>query len=386
MISIVQQRRQKLAQLKAQHQYRQCSISDSPQQREMLINGKKVLNFAGNNYLGLANHPKIRQAFIEGVKKWGTGSGAAHLINGHSKAHQQLEEELAEFTGRSRALLFSSGYMANLAILGALYDKQFTLFSDKLNHASLIDASLACTASKKRFRHTDPKHLQQLWQKADTPYRAIISDAVFSMDGDIAPLRDYLQLITPGQDEMMIDDAHGFGVLGKQGAGTCQHFGLSQQQVPVYMATLGKAAGCSGAFVAASEEVIESIINFGRSYIFTTASPPALAEACRQSIQLIKSESWRREKLQQNIHFFQQYSRQLGLSILDSVTAIQGVIITENKKLLQIKEQLFNQGFLVAAIRPPTVPQGTSRLRITLSCDHKTQQIQLLLDILDRLR
>ncbi len=386
MISIEQQRRQKLEELKAQHQYRQCGISDSPQQLEMIINGKKVLNFASNNYLGLANHPKIRQAFIDGIKKWGSGSGAAHLINGHSKAHQRLEEELAEFTGRPRALLFSSGYMANLAILGALYNKHFTLFSDKLNHASLIDASKACAANSKRFRHGNLQHLQQLWHKADTPYRAIITDAVFSMDGDIAPLQDYLKLLNSGQDEIMIDDAHGFGVLGKQGAGTCEQLGLSPQQIPVYMATLGKAAGCFGAFVAASEEIIETIINFGRSYIFTTASPPALAQACRLSIQLIKSESWRREKLQENIHFFQQYSQKLGLTILNSSTAIQGVIISDNKKLLQIKAQLFNKGFLLAAIRPPTVPQGTSRLRITLSSEHKTDQIKVLLDLLARLR
>ena len=379
-------RQTKLNELKKAHAYRSRMVSESPQQAHQVLNGKKVINFASNDYLGLANHPKIKQAYQQGVDSWGVGSGAAHLINGHSQAHQQLEEALAEFTNRPRALLFSSGYSANLALLNSLYDKNCTLYQDKLNHASLIDAGLSSAATFKRYKHKDTQHLQTLLQAKQTSQHAIITDGVFSMDGDIAPLNKLASIAQQHNAELVIDDAHGFGVLGKTGAGSCEHFALTAEQAPVYMATLGKAVGCYGAFVAGSETLIETLINQARNYIFTTATPPALAEAARESLNIIQSESWRRDKLNDNIQFFKNLSQQKGLETIASDTAIQPIIIGDNERLLYIKQQLFEKGFLIGAIRPPTVPKGTARIRITLTAEHEQKDIQVLLDLLEQFR
>jgi len=379
-------RQTKLNELKKAHAYRSRMVSESPQQAHQVLNGKKVINFASNDYLGLANHPKIKQAYHQGVDSWGVGSGAAHLINGHSQAHQLLEEALAEFTNRPRALLFSSGYSANLALLNSLYDKNCTLYQDKLNHASLIDAGLSSAATFKRYKHKNTQHLQTLLQANQTSQHAIITDGVFSMDGDIAPLNKLASIAQQHYAELVIDDAHGFGVLGKTGAGSCEHFALTAEQAPVYMATLGKAVGCYGAFVAGSETLIETLINQARNYIFTTATPPALAEAARESLNIIQSESWRRDKLNDNIQFFKNLSQQKGLETIASDTAIQPIIIGDNERLLYIKQQLFEKGFLIGAIRPPTVPKGTARIRITLTAEHEQKDIQVLLDLLEQFR
>ncbi len=382
MSAFEQQRRLLLQQLKKDHAYRSRLVCASPQQNLQNIAGKNCINFAGNDYLGLANHPLIKQAFKQGVDDFGVGSGAAHLINGHSQAHHALELELAEFCNRPRALLFSSGYMANLAVLTTLYNKNVTVFQDKLNHASLIDAGQNSQAQLKRYKHKDLNHLQQLINLSDNPQHAIVTDGVFSMDGDLAPLKNLVTLAKQYQAELMIDDAHGFGVLGKNGGGICQHLNLSVKDVPIYMATLGKAVGCFGAFVAGSETLIETLINNARQYIFTTATPPALAQAARQSLQLIKTEHWRREKLNDNIAYFKQYCAQVGVNTLPSDTAIQPIIIADKEHLLTTKQNLFNNGFLVGAVRPPTVAKNASRLRITLNTNHDVNQIKKLVEML----
>ncbi len=378
-----------LQQRREQGLYRRRQVMESAQSVEPLINGKKLLSFCSNDYLGLANHPDIKQAFIEATERFGVGSGSAHLVNGHSQLHHDCEQKLAEFTGRERALLFSTGYMANLAITSALLSRNDFVFQDKLNHASLIDSAQLSRAKFLRYSHNDLIQLQQQLQQAqqDKPEarRLIMTDAVFSMDGDCADITEMAELAQQSASWLMIDDAHGFGVLGETGAGLCEAEHLNQQQVPILMATLGKAVGVSGAFVAGSDVLIETLIQRARSYIFTTASPPAVSAAVMKSIDLIKNEHWRREKLQHNIHYFRQQAALHEIALMPSDTAIQPVVIGDNHACLSISQQLFEQGVHVAAIRPPTVPEGSARLRITLSAAHEFSHIDHLLKTLSGL-
>jgi len=299
-----------LQHLKQQSLYRQRKITEGPQQVHLHSNGKKVLSFCSNDYLGLANHPDIAQALKKGVDTYGVGSGAAHLVSGHSRAHHELEEALAEYTGRSRALLFSTGYMANLGIVNALMGKGDTVFQDKLNHASLIDASLLSSSFSgsllKRYRHNDMVSLTTLLEKnhSEDSRKLIMSDSVFSMDGDLAPVSQLSSICQKHDAWLMLDDAHGFGVLGKNGAGVAEEYSLDQEQLPIYMATLGKAMGVFGAFVAGSDALIEMLIQKSRSFIYTTAMPPALAQATLMSLKVAQQESWRRDKLKQLIQQF----------------------------------------------------------------------------------
>ncbi len=369
-----------LEEKKRQHRYRKRRIINSPQQAEIIFENKKVISFCSNDYLGFANHPLLKQATCDAIKKHGVGSGSAHLVNGHTMAHHQLEQELAEFTGYPRAILFSTGYMANLGLCQALLDKNDFVFEDRLNHASLIDGGLISGARFQRYLHNDVNSLQQKISKVEktTAEKLILTDGVFSMDGDIANLPALATLCKTSDSWLMVDDAHGFGTLGETGKGCLQHFSLNSSDVPIYMATLGKAMGTAGAFIAGSEALIETIIQQARTYIYTTAMPAAIAEATRCSLKLLQNEPEHLQKLKHNITYFRNCCEQLGLNIESSQTAIQPLIIGDEKQTVSISQQLFDAGFLVTAIRPPTVPKGTSRLRITLSARHTHTHIDAL--------
>ncbi|VAW53386.1 8-amino-7-oxononanoate synthase [hydrothermal vent metagenome] len=366
---------------KKQHRYRTRRITKSPQQIEMKIDNHEVISFCSNDYLGLANNAQIKQATIDAIHDFGVGSGAAHLVNGHSIVHHQLEEELAEFTGYPRAILFSTGYMANLGLCQALVEKGDYVFEDRLNHASLIDGGRISGARLQRYLHNDVANLKQKFKKTDSASeKLVLTDGVFSMDGDVAELPALSKLCKKNKSWLMVDDAHGFGTLGETGKGCLQHFSLDGNDVPIYMATLGKAMGTAGAFIAGSEELIETIIQKSRTYIYTTAMPAAIAEATRYSLHIIQNESRHLNNLNNNISYFRNCCLESSLPIEDSFTAIQPIIIGDDYETLQISQALFERGFLVTAIRPPTVPEGTSRLRITLSAKHTHEHIDQLIN------
>ena len=344
------------------------------------VEGKALVNFCSNDYLGLASHPEIAAALKAGVDQYGTGSGASHLISGHSSAHQQLEDQLAEFTGRPRALLFSTGYMANMGVINALVGRHDLVLEDQLNHASLLDGGHLSRADYKRYKHNNLQQLEYLLGNSTASHKLIVTDGVFSMDGDLAPLPQLSELAAQHNGWLMVDDAHGMGVLGATGAGLVEQQGLSVEQVPVLMGTLGKSFGTFGAFIAGSEALIETLIQFARTYIYTTALPPAIAAASSASLAIVRREHWRREHLQSLIRRFRSGAQQLGLQLMDSQTPIQPVLINNDQLVMQINQQLRSRGFMVGAIRPPTVPAGSGRLRITLSANHSHQQIDQLLD------
>ena len=369
-----------------QHLYRRRRTTSGVQGPELLVDGRPKLLFCSNDYLGLAGHPEVVAALHKGADTYGVGSGAAHLISGHSYAHHALEEELADFTGRARALLFSTGYMANQGAVTALLGKGDSIYQDRLNHASLIDAGILSRASFKRFPHADMGALQRQLVGHRQGEAMVVSDGVFSMDGDLAPLDTMSALCQEHTAWLMVDDAHGFGVLGKSGAGTLEHFNLDTQCVPLLMGTLGKALGTFGAFVAGSEELIETLIQCSRSYVYTTALPPAVAEATRASLRLVKSESWRRERLGQLIDRFRTAVTQMGLPLMDSPTPIQPILAGTSEQALAWSGRLEQQGILVSAIRPPTVPEGGARLRITLSAAHSDGHLDRLLEALAGLK
>ncbi|GFO72006.1 8-amino-7-oxononanoate synthase [Bathymodiolus japonicus methanotrophic gill symbiont] len=373
----------KLDDLKQASLYRSRRMIESAQGVVLQVEGRKVLNFCSNDYLGLANNPEVIASFKQAADQYGVGSGSAHLVCGHGREHHELEEELADFTGRERALLFSTGYMANLGVITALMDKGDVIYQDRLNHASLLDGGLMSGARFKRYLHADVENLQQKMQSHSLGQKAmIVTDGVFSMDGDFAPL-DKLSVLAQRQHAyLMVDDAHGFGVLGSNGAGLVEQYQLSQQQVPVLVGTLGKAFGASGAFVAGSDALIETIIQQARSYIYTTALPPAIAAATRASLHFVRQDSWRRDKLKMLVRRFQAGARQIGLALMPSASAIQPIVLGDSLKAVQASDYLFAQGFWVSAIRPPTVPLGSARLRITFSALHDEQHVDQLLSAL----
>ncbi len=344
-----------------------------------------MLAFCSNDYLGLAGHPEVIAALQRGAATYGVGSGAAHLVTGHSKAHHELEAELAEFTGRPRALLFSTGYMANQGVITALLGRNDHIYQDRLNHASLLDAGLLSRARSRRFPHRDVAALQQQMLQQQSGEALVASDGVFSMDGDIAPLPELVRVCREQGAWLLVDDAHGLGVLGDQGRGSLDHFGLGLADVPVLMGTLGKAFGTFGAFVAGSDELIETLIQGARSYVFTTALPPAVAEATRASLALVRKEAWRRERLQNLIARFRQGAAALGLPLMASETPIQPILAGTAEQALAWSRRLEREGILVSAIRPPTVPEGAARLRVTLSAAHTRGQLDRLLSALARL-
>ncbi|WP_267226022.1 8-amino-7-oxononanoate synthase [Dyella silvae] len=347
--------------------------------------GRRLLSFCSNDYLGLAQHPALIDALKRAADDNGVGSGSAHLICGHRTAHAELEEALAAWTGRERALLFSTGYMANLGVMQALLQRDDLCVQDKLNHACLLDGAQLAGAELKRYPHADVEAAaRQLASHTDTA-ALLATDGVFSMDGDIAPLGDLAALCRQENATFMVDDAHGLGVLGAQGEGSVTAAGLGQNEVPVLMATLGKALGCSGAFVAGSAALIDGLVQSARTYIYTTAMPPALAAATLAAVTLAQTESWRRNKLHTLIARFRQGAAQLGLPLMPSPTAIQPLLLGDARMALDASEALERQGFLVTAIRPPTVPQGKARLRITLSAAHEEADVDRLLEALSGL-
>ncbi len=371
-----------LAERRSAHLYRARKLLQSPQTPQVIVDGKPYLAFCSNDYLGLANHPDVISALQASAQTFGVGSGASHLVAGHSSEHHALEEELAAFTGRERALLFSTGYMANVGAITALVGQGDAIFEDRLNHASLLDAGLLSGARFQRFLHNDVDNLQNRLDKTDAARKLIVVDGVFSMDGDCAPLPELAALAQKNNAWLMVDDAHGFGCLGKTGAGSAEHFGLTQEQLPILMGTLGKAAGSFGAFIAGSEILIETLIQFARPYIYTTAMPPAVAAATRASLRIIQHEHWRREHLAQLIAHFRKGAAALGLQLMDSFSPIQPIVIGDEAKALLISQKLAERGILIVAIRPPTVPVGSSRLRITFSAQHAIEQVDQLLAVL----
>jgi 8-amino-7-oxononanoate synthase len=374
-----------LDQRRAAQLYRHRRLLASPQAAQVVVDGRPCTNFSSNDYLGLASDPRVLAAFNRGAEAYGVGSGASHLVCGHSVEHHALEEELAAFTGRERALLFSTGYMANIGAATALLQRGDYIIEDKLNHASLLDGGQLSGARLQRFAHNDTAGLRRRLESCPANAKVLVAvDGVFSMDGDCAPLAEIAALASSHQAWLMVDDAHGFGVLGEDGAGLLQKIGLGQREVPVLMATFGKALGTFGAFVAGSDELVETLIQGARSYIYTTALPPAVAAATRESLRIAQRESWRREHLQALVSRLRHGSEQLGLALMPSGTAIQPLLIGGAVSAMQVSEKLFEQGFFVPAMRPPTVPRDTSRLRITVTAAHSEEDIDRLLQALEQ--
>lgn len=372
----------RLSQRREQNRYRKRAQVESAQGPRVTRAAKEVLNFCSNDYLALANHPTVVAAFTKTAKQFGVGSGASHLVCGHSSIHHQLEDALAEFTGRDRALLFSTGYMANVGTVNTLIGRKDAVFEDKLNHASLIDAGQLAAADFVRFRHNDVQHLSDRLQASSASNKLVVVDGVFSMDGDLAPLPELVEVAQKNNAWLMVDDAHGFGCLGEMGAGIAEHFNLNQHQLPILMATLGKAFGSFGAFVAGSHNLIESLIQFARPYIYTTALPPAVAAATIASLEVIKQERERRQHLQTLIDYFCNGAASLNIPLLASPTAIQPVVVGSDTDALFLAEYLISKNIWVSAIRPPTVPEGTARLRITLTAGHTRNDVDVLLSAL----
>ncbi|MBT8140105.1 MAG: 8-amino-7-oxononanoate synthase [Gammaproteobacteria bacterium] len=374
-----------LEQNAAQHLQRERFCTSTPQASSIVVDGERLDNFSSNDYLGFANHPEVVGAFRDAASRFGVGGGASHLVCGHSILHQQLEVALAEYTGRDRALLFGSGYMANMAVLTTLAGRGDSIFQDKLNHASLIDGGLASGAAHYRYRHKDLQHLAALLAGRRKGQPMIVTDAVFSMDGDCAPLAA-LAAYAAAQDAILIaDDAHGFGVLGEHGAGLAEKLQLDQQALPVLIATLGKAYGVQGAFVAGSEALIETLLQTARQYIYTTAMPPASAAAVLAGLELNLREPQRRQHLQSLVQHFKRGCQSLGLPLLHNDgedTPIQPLLVGDNVTALRIAQELRRRNILAVAIRPPTVPRGTARLRISFSAAHSIEQVDRLLDAL----
>lgn len=366
-----------LERLAADGLLRRRRVLDGPQGARVRADGREFLSFCSNDYLGLANHPALVEALRQGAAQYGAGGGASHLVSGHSAAHHRLEAELAEFVGLPRALLFSTGYMANLGIVTALLGRDDEIFADKLNHASLNDAALLSRAKLTRFPHLDLQVLERRLAASKARRKLVVVDAVFSMDGDIAPVPPLLDLCERYDAWLLLDDAHGFGVLGQGGHGVLEHFAVGSPRI-IYMATLGKAAGVAGAFAAGDATLVEYLLQRARTYIFTTAMPPVLACALSVSLRLIAEESWRRERLQTLIQTLRAQLHPQHWRLLASPTAIQPLLIGGNAATVAVSEALREQGIWVPAIRPPTVPKGQARLRISLSAAHQVADVEAL--------
>ncbi len=372
---------QELAERQAAGLMRRRRLLESPQSAHIRVDGKDVLSFCSNDYLGLANHPALIAAMQQAAASAGAGSGASHLITGHHVFHDMLEQALANFTGLPAALCFSTGYMANLGVVAALMRRGDAIFADRLNHASLNDAAVLSRADLQRYRHNDLEHLARLLEKSSATRKLVVADAVFSMDGDIAPVPALLELCERHDAWLLLDDAHGFGVLGTHGEGVLGHFGVRSPRI-IYMATLGKAAGVAGAFVAAEQVVIDYLLQHARTYIYTTASPPPQAAAVLAALELIAADDARRAHLQTLIATLKSRLQSCRWPLMPSVTAIQPLLVGSNHDALRLSELLLTRGVLVPAIRPPTVPQGTARLRISLSAAHSPADIERLATVL----
>lgn len=370
---------------KQDHLLRSRMQLGSPQTTQPIIDGKKVISFTSNDYLGLANHPDIAEAMKVAVDNYGVGSGASHLVSGHHIEHELLEQELAEFTGREAALVFSTGYMANFGVIGALIGRRDSVLEDKLNHASLIDGVRLSGAKSLRYRHNDVEHLAEQLTRASGK-KLIVTDGVFSMDGDCAELQAMANIAQQHDGWLMVDDAHGIGVIGENGAGLVNELGLNSEQVPLLVGTLGKAFGTSGAFVAGDQSTIDYLMQTSRPYIYTTATPPAVAAASRASLKLVKAADAQRTDLSKRIGQFRNGMKSLGYDLMSSNTPIQPVLVGENDRAVSMSQALLKRGILVTAIRPPTVPEGTARLRVTLSAAHRSEDVEYLLSVMEELK
>ncbi|AMX01465.1 8-amino-7-oxononanoate synthase [Microbulbifer thermotolerans] len=379
--------RARLQERRERNLYRQLKTLAAAPSPRAVVDGRELLTFSSNDYLGLATHPEVIAAQREGASL-GAGATASHLVNGHLEIHARLQEKIAEVTGREAALVFSSGYMANIGTICALVGRGDNIISDRLNHASLIDGARLCGAASLRFAHSDlggmERQLQRAAQNGGNTLVAV--DGVYSMDGDLAPLAEMAGLCRRYNAWLMVDEAHGFGAMGSSDlplAGSVAAAGLDQDAVPVMMGTLGKAAGNAGAFVAGSRELIDYLVQFARPYVYTTGMPPAVAAGCLAAIDVMLREPERRELLKCNIAFFRTRAGALKLPLMESASAIQPLLLGCEKKVMAVAAELQRLGFLVGAIRPPTVPAGTARLRITLTANHTQAQIEALLAALD---
>ena len=358
---------------------RKRRLLQSPQDAYLQADGQRLLSFASNDYLGLANHPDLILALQNAAAEAGVGGGASHLITGHHQLHHDAEQALASFVGLPAGLLFSTGYMANMGVVAALLGRNDAIFADKLNHASLNDAAVLSRAELNRYAHQDLAQLEKMLATSAAPRKLVIVDAVFSMDGDIAPVPELLQLCEQYDAYLLLDDAHGFGVLGHQGRGILSHFNMASPRI-IYMATLGKAAGVAGAFVAGDETIIEYLIQSAKTYIYTTASPPALAAALVTAVDVMQKDEARHQHLRNLIAYFKENLSLKKWHLMPSDTAIQPIVVGSNEAALGLSDYLLELGILVPAIRPPTVPKNTARLRISLSAAHCLDDVKLLIE------
>ena len=357
---------------------RKRRLLQSPQAAHLVADGQHLLSFASNDYLGLANHPDLISALQKGATEAGVGGGASHLITGHHQFHHDAEQALAGFVGLPAGLLFSTGYMANMGVVSALLGRNDAIFADKLNHASLNAAAVLARAKLNRYPHQDLAQLEKMLAASRAPRKLVIVDAVFSMDGDIASVPELLALCEKYDAYLLLDDAHGFGVLGKQGHGILSHFNVASPRI-IYMATLGKAAGVAGAFVAGDATIIEYLIQSAKTYIYTTASPPALAAALVAAVNLMQIDKAPHRHLRDLIAYYKQNLSLKRWQLMPSDTAIQPIVVGSNAEALSLSEHLLTQGILVPAIRPPTVPKNTARLRISLSAAHSLDDVKMLI-------
>jgi 8-amino-7-oxononanoate synthase len=362
-----------------------ATLSGAGEWPSVTVDGRHAVDFCSNDYLALARHPDIARAMADAARRHGAGSGASHLVAGHGVEHEKLEEELASFTGRARALLFSTGYMANLSVIGALAGRDEVVLLDRLSHASLIDAALLSRARLKRFAHADPAAAERALLASGGAAALVATDGVFSMDGDVAPLAELARLSRAHQCWLVVDDAHGLGVLGASGRGLLEQCGLDAEAVPVLIGTLGKAFGTFGAFAAGATDVIELLLQKARAYAYTTALPQPIAAATRQALAIAAREPWRRERVLKLARRFSEGAKQLNVPVMASTTPIQPVLLGSTARVLRAQEGLLEAGFWVVAIRPPTVPSGSSRLRVALSAGHSEDQVDALVEALGRI-
>jgi 8-amino-7-oxononanoate synthase len=358
------------------------ALEQSDLRRTVIVPPADALDFSSNDYLGLRRHPALAASMAAAATAYGAGAGASHLVTGHGPEHAALEQELADFTGRERALLFSSGYLANLGVLSSLLGRGDLALQDRLNHASLLDAAVLARSTLQRYAHLNAAEANERLMAHGESTAAIVTDAVFSMDGDIAPLPALAAAAERHGAWLIVDDAHGIGVTGPNGRGTCAHFGLSAAQVPVLVGTLGKALGSFGAFVAGDSDLIDWLIQHARTYIYTTALPQPVAAATRAALRLLDREAWRLGQLHDNVRRFRERAVAAKLPLLESTTPIQPVLLGAAARALKISAELLGRGFIVKAIRPPTVPADSARLRVSLSATHSVAQVDALVDAL----
>jgi len=376
-----------LARIRDAGHYRTLKVVESPQGGLVRTREGVKLNFCSNDYLGLANHPRIRSAAISALDQYGLGSGASQLVCGRSRAHASLEERLCEFSRRDRAILFSTGYQANLSVTPVLSGgRDGDIFEDRLNHASLIDGAILSRSRLHRYKHKDVSSLEEMLSMSAHKTKLVLTDTVFSMDGDIAPLNDIAAISNKLGALLCVDDAHALGVLGDGGRGALEEYKLSQDTVPIMVGTFGKALGCFGAFAAGPDPIIEMLIQKARPFIYTTALPASICAAAEAALDLLQEEAWRREELFDRIKYLRDCAQAISLPLGASTTPIQPLIVGSAKDACTLSDRLYDDGILVTAIRPPTVPRGTSRLRITLSASHSRGQIDSLIAALLRQR